>query len=192
VNTPTPPPETTDSGRPERRRRDRRATQRRRDEQDRMPVTRGEFRRRGRNDRLLFLALALISCIAAFMGYKAGQDSQNGLAHSGARAAFDTCVAGAELRTAVATGLDDLRSLAITRRVPQKVRDRFVRQTQPAIDRLLTQAAYGTDRERRGRTFHAPVPPGSVTPDVTAQVRSLSLARCTARVGEAFGDTRTG
>lgn len=179
----------TAAGRPERRHHERRQRERRRDEEDRQPWTVGDHQRYTRKATAAFVALTIISCIAAYLSYTAGQDSRDGLARSAARASFNTCVSGADLRVTNAKGLDDLRSLAIDpRRVPRAVALRFTRQTQPAIDTLLTQAAYGsTPAERRGREFHAPLPPGSVTLEVAARVHELALARCTSRAGSTFG-----
>lgn len=173
------------AGGPDRRRRRRR---------DAEPLTRADF------DRWLWrravpalLIVAAVASLAAYLSYSAGRDSRNGLARAGVESAFSTCLSGADLRVTTAKGLDDLRSLALDpRRVPDAVAERFTRQTQPAIDALLTQAAYGTTpAERRGREFHAPLPPGAVTLEVAARVHELALERCAARVGSTFGTTAT-
>lgn len=153
-----------------------------------MPITHREFRRWRNIATAAFVALTLISCLAGYLGYNAGQDSQNGLKANATQATYDTCLSGGELRITIARGLDDLRSLALTAQVPSAVREEFIRRTQPAIDRLLTQAAYGTSvDEQNGRQYHAPQPPGAVTLTVIDQVRALSLARCKARAADTFG-----
>jgi hypothetical protein len=169
----------TASGHPERRREARRHKDRRRDEQKREFVTRKEFDSWVFRLMLAFLASTAIASAAAYVGYKSGQDSQNGLKSNGAQATYDTCVSGAELRLAVAKGEDDLRSLALTAEVPKKVRDAFIVRTQPAIDTLLTQAA--------GKPYHAPLPPGTVTLSVITDVRALAALRCEKRAGATFG-----
>lgn len=173
------------AGGPDRRRRRRR---------DSEPVTRAEFEQwLWRRAVPALLIIAAVASLAAYLSFDAGRNSRNGLARAGAQSSFDTCVSGADLRVTIAKGLDDLRSLAINpRRVPEAVADRFTQQTQPAIDTLLTQAAFGTTaKERAHRQYHAPLPPGTVTPEVVAEVHDLALERCTTRAGSTFGTTAT-
>lgn len=139
-------------------------------------VTRAEFRGWRNRAAALFLALAAISCFAAYLGWHAGRESTNGLRRNSTAAQLQTCLAGAELRIAVAGGFDQLRRLAVQRATPKQL-ERFIRATQPALDVLLSQAA--------GREFHAPLPPGEVNAAVRASVRDLAAIRCAARAAAA-------
>jgi hypothetical protein len=138
-------------------------------------MTRHEFAQWRNRAAVLFLLLAFVSSAAAYIAYRAGRDSTNGLRQNSSQAALLTCLAGGELRIAVASGFDQLRRLAVQDATPAQLA-RFIKATQPAIDELLTQAA--------GKAYHAPLPPGEVNEAVRAHVRDLSAARCAHRAAQ--------
>lgn len=171
-------PTVTASGNEERRR----GSDRRRDSY----ITRDEFERRAAGLRLrmmvALLLVALGATFAAYLGYRAGQDSQAGLLQQGRQATTRNCVSGGDARLATAKGFDDLRRLAIGLTPGEKARGRdlrFLQATQPAIDRLLSQAA--------GKPYHVRSP-GTVTRKVLDAVGALSVERCRRRADSSFGD----
>lgn len=154
-------------------------------------ITRKEFERRASGLRfrmmVALLLVAFAAAVAAWLGYKAGQDSQNGLVRAGREATTRNCISGGDARIATAKGFDDLRRLAIGLQTGERPRGddlKFIVATQPAIDRLLTQAA--------GKRYRAPLPPGTVSRRVVEQVQALSVLRCQRRVGSSFNAVPSG
>lgn len=125
-----------------------------------------------------FAVLTLVATLAAWLAYDAGRDSDTGLRSNAQEFSLASCIGGGELRIVIARGFDELRTLAIPKGAPvERVRP-FIERTQPAIDRLLTQAA--------GQRYRAPLPPGTVSPDVLNEVRMLARKRCIERVALTF------
>lgn len=141
-------------------------------------VTVEQFAQWRRRAVLAFVALTLISTLAAYLGYTAGRDSDHGLRKNSRAFSLSSCVGGGELRIVIARGFDELRTLAIPKGAPASRVRPFIERTQPAIDRLLSQAA--------GQRFRAPLPPGTVSPDVIDEVRMLARQRCIERVALTF------
>lgn len=157
-------------------------------------VTREEYERRHKavRDRMwkLFLLSAAVSSLAAGIGYVKYAAVQRAQVQANRTTALQQCLSGGELRVAIAKGTDDLRRLAAGLKPDEAPKGRvlvFIRATQPAVDELLTQAAYGTKQEARGRTFSAPLPPGTVSQAVIEEVGKLSEERCERRVAVAYG-----
>lgn len=145
-------------------------------------VTRSEFKWWRRRATIAFVALTLVSSLAAYLAYNAGKRATSNLTAAGRDATTKSCLSGVDLRIAVATGLDDLRQLAVSN-ATEAQRDPFIAITQPSIDRLLSQAA--------GRPFHAPLPPGTVTASVADQVREQGVQRCQRRTDSSFDSGRS-
>lgn len=110
------------------------------------------------------IAFAFLTIVAAGSGYLTYSDSQDRVRQQ--------CLSGGEFRITVAEALDGLRQLAV-HGAPPKLVGRFLVQTQPPIDKLLTAAA--------GRQFRVPAkarPQGGVSASVETKVRLLLDARC--------------
>lgn len=124
------------------------------------------WRRRARNRLVVaWLLLAGVSSFAAWVGYEAGRDTD-----------LRSCTSGAEFRVTVAAGFDDLRRLAIGVQPgtkPDSDELDFLQATQPAVDRLLTQAA--------GSPIH-PGGDGEVTQQVIDNTLAMAHERCKERV----------
>lgn len=147
-------------------------------------VTVDSFRAWRRRATLAFVLLTFVSSGAAYLAYEAGKRDQANLQAAGRDATTKSCLSGVDLRIATAAGLDDLRQLAITG-APESRGAQFIATTQPSIDRLLSQAA--------GTKYHAPLPPGTVTPIVADEVRELGREKCQARTNDTFeGSTSNG
>jgi hypothetical protein len=138
-------------------------------------VTVEQFRSMVNRFLVIFLLTGVLSAVAAFLSYQAGQND----AKSSRRASVETCRSGTDLRIATAAGLESLRSLAVEYgQSSTRERALFIGRTQPPIDELLSQAA--------GVEYHAPIPPGSVTPKVRQEVLELAEERCQKRADRAF------
>jgi hypothetical protein len=107
---------------------------------------------------IAFVALTIVSCTGDYLSFKANQ-----------REAYERCIGGGEFRLVVAEGFDELRRDAVAG-APKRQITAFVRRTQPAIDRVLSQTA--------DRPFRVPLPSGRLTPKVERQVAELTAARC--------------
>lgn len=128
-----------------------------------------------------FVISGVIASGAAWVGWRAGQDSDHDIAVSTWRSDLNGCNNGGDFRIAIAKSMDELRRTAVGLPADAPARnghleprdERFLKITQEAIDRLLTQAA--------GKPYRAPHPPGAVTERVITEVRALSEVRCQQR-----------
>lgn len=152
---------------------------------DDLPATRGECRTRAHRDQLAYGVLVFVSVAAAWLGYDAGEQSDAGLRRAARAQIEGACRERVEGRIGNAQGLDALRRAAV--KDPDSARAvRFLRRTQPPIDRQLTRAAMPGDGDivRKREEIH--VGPGDVlTEEVVAPVRARGFAICH-RAGERF------
>jgi len=114
---------------------------------------------------IAFVSLTAIACGSAYLSYQQGRDDT-----------VQRCISGGPFRLTVAQGFDDLRRLAV-KGAPDAAQVRFFRQTQPAIDRVLSDTA--------GERFAVKIPKdaraaeaGRITARIKADVLRLSEERC--------------
>lgn len=135
------------------------------------------FARWRRRATIAFVALMLVSAVAAYLAQHAGSSSATNLRLEARRAVVRSCNDRADVRIAVAVGFDELRRFAL--REPRSKAEKeasaaFIERTQVPIDRLLTEAAGATVKTV-----------GELRPEQIDTVRKLGEDRCTA-LGERF------
>lgn len=105
------------------------------------PVYQAQFRHYTRRVTIMFVALTLVSCAAAYWSWHEGEAADEGIAALSRDAVYRSCASRADLRVTVAQAVDDLRRFAVADGGPNGQRKAFFKRTAPPIDDLLSGAA---------------------------------------------------